>query len=137
VVFPRAIAHAYEGFLAVVRDELESPLHPRTIEELKRHFEQVRATPNASLRLTDERLMRAAEAFERPRFYTLYRRWLKEGDQVLETVSSTVHRGGSRHHPDADIRCRGAPALLRRPRIRAHLDRTAAWSVLWRRHTAP
>ncbi len=90
LVFPRAIARAYEGFLTVVRDELESPLHPRTIEELKRYFEHVRGTRNATLRLSDERVIRAAEAFERPRFYSLYRRWLKEGEQALESVSSAL-----------------------------------------------
>ena len=79
-----------EGFLTVVRDELESPLHPRTIEELKRYFEHVRGTRNATLRLSDERVIRAAEAFERPRFYSLYRRWLKEGEQALESVSSAL-----------------------------------------------
>ena len=90
LVFPRAIAHAYEGFLTVVRDELESPLHPRTIDELTWYFEQVRGTPNPSLRPTDERFMRAAEAFERPRFYPLYRRWLKEGERALQSVSSPL-----------------------------------------------
>ena len=90
LVFPRAIAHAYEGFLTVVRDELDSPLHPRTIEDLTRYFEQVRGTPNPSLRPTDERFLRAAAAFERPRFYALYRRWLKDGDQALDRVSSTL-----------------------------------------------
>ena len=53
----------------VVRDELESPLHHRTVEELQWYFEQLRAIPNARVRPTDERFMRAADAFERPRFY--------------------------------------------------------------------
>lgn len=35
LVFPRATAHAYAGLQTVVRDELESPLHPHTVEELK------------------------------------------------------------------------------------------------------
>ena len=90
LVFPRAIAHTYAGLQAVVHDELETPLHPHTVEELKWYFEQLRALPNPSLRPIDERFMRAADAFERPRFYALYRRWLKEGDHALESVSSRV-----------------------------------------------
>ena len=34
--------------------------------------------------------MRASEAFERPRFYRLYRQWIKEGDGALDGVSSTL-----------------------------------------------
>ena len=90
LVLPRSIAHAYAGLQTVVRDELESPLHARTVEELKWYFEQLRATPNARLRPADERFEKAADAFERPRFYCLYRQWLKEGDGALDSVSSTV-----------------------------------------------
>jgi hypothetical protein len=39
---------------------------------------------------TDERFLRASEAFGRPRFYRLYRQWLKEGDGALDGVSSTL-----------------------------------------------
>jgi hypothetical protein len=90
VVFPLSIAHAYAGLQTVVRDELESPLHPRTVEDLKWYFGQLRAMPNVRIRPTDERFQRAADAFERPRFYRLFRLWLKQGDSALEAVSSTV-----------------------------------------------
>ena len=90
LVFPSAIAHAYPGLQSVVHDELESPLHARTVEELTWYFGQLRAMPNARVRPTDERFRRAAEAFERPRFHRLFRRWLKEGDCALEDVSSAV-----------------------------------------------
>jgi hypothetical protein len=90
LVFPRAIAHAYAGFQTVIHDELESPLHAHTVEELKWYFEQLRTTPNPRFRPSDERFVRAADAFERPRFYPLYRRWLKEGDGALEEVSSML-----------------------------------------------
>jgi hypothetical protein len=90
MVFPRPIAHAYAVLQAVVHDELETPLHPQTIEELKWYFGQLRAAPNARIRLTDERSERASEAFERPRFYRLYRQWLKDGDRALDDVSSTL-----------------------------------------------
>ena len=90
LVFPRAIAHAYAGFQTVMHDECESPLHPRTLEELKWYFGQVRAMPNPDVRPSGERFLRAAEAFERPRFYPVYRRWLKEGDNALDGLSSTL-----------------------------------------------
>jgi hypothetical protein len=90
LVFPDGIAHAYAGLQAVVRDELESPLLAHTVEELKWYFGQLRATPNVRIRPADERFERASEAFERPRFYRLYRQWLKEGDSALDAVSSTL-----------------------------------------------
>ncbi len=90
LVLPRPIAHAYAGFQAVIRDELESPLHPKNVEELAWYFEQLRMLPTNHVRPTDDRFVRAAEAFERPRFYPLYRQWLKDGDRALSEVSSTA-----------------------------------------------
>ena len=90
LVFPRVIAHAYAGLQTVVRDELESPLHPKTVEELRWYFEQLRAMRKRRVRPMNERLEHAAEAFERPRFYPLYRQWLKDGDRAFDDISSTV-----------------------------------------------
>jgi hypothetical protein len=90
LVFPRSLAHVYGAFNAVVREELESPLHPRTVEELKWYFGQLRAVPNARTRPPGERFERAAESFERPRFYLLYRHWLKKGDSALDGAFSSV-----------------------------------------------
>ena len=91
LVFPRQLAHAYEAFQAVVREEWESPLHARTVEELKWYFEQRRTTPRAHLTPgADERLDSAAQAFERPRFHALYRRWLREGDRAFDGASSPL-----------------------------------------------
>jgi hypothetical protein len=39
---------------------------------------------------SDERLEDAAQAFEKPRFYRLYRRWLRDGDHALFDVTSAV-----------------------------------------------
>lgn len=90
LAIPRAIADVHAGIQSVIREEFESPLHAHTVDELRWYFEQLRAAPNPSIRPRDERFMRAAEAFERPRFYALFRRWLRDGDGVLEGVSSTV-----------------------------------------------
>jgi hypothetical protein len=80
LVFPHQIAHAHASLHAVVYDELKSQLHPHTVEELKWYFGQLRATPRVRTNHTDERFERASEAFERPRYYRLYRQWLKDGD---------------------------------------------------------
>jgi hypothetical protein len=91
LVFPRSLAHAYGAFQAVVREEFESPLHAHTVGELKWYFEQLRTLPTDRLRWpADERLERASEAFERPRFYRLYQHWLRDGDGALDGVSSSV-----------------------------------------------
>jgi hypothetical protein len=88
LVFPRAIAHAYGGLQTVIHDEFESPLQPHTVEELMWYFEQRRTMPSTGLGRADERFVRAADAFERPRFYPIYRQWLKVGDRALDDVSS-------------------------------------------------
>jgi hypothetical protein len=91
LVFLQQLAHVYGAYQAVVREECESPLHPQTVEELKWYFEQLRTTSSARVRPgSDERLDRGAQPFERPRFYRLYRRWLRDGDQALADVSSAV-----------------------------------------------
>lgn len=90
LVLPQTMAEAYTGLQAVIHDEWESPLHPRTVEELRWYFEQRRAAPNPSVLLSDDRSLRATDAFARPRFLTLYERWLKHGDRALEDASSTV-----------------------------------------------
>ncbi len=90
VVFPRSLADAYAGLQAVVHDELESPLHPRTLEELKWYFAELKASPKARVRPGDERFRCAANGFDTPRFRRLYERWLKDGDNVLDGLSSAV-----------------------------------------------
>ena len=91
LVFPRQFPDAYEAYQAVVREEWETPLHPRTVEELSWYFEQRRALPSGRVRPgLDERLDRAAQAFDRPRFYRLYRCWLKGNDPALADLTSTA-----------------------------------------------
>ena len=90
VVLPRALADAYEGVQAVVRDEFESPLYPHTVDELKWYFEQRRRIGSTQFHPSDERFIRAADAFDAPRFDSLYQRWVRDGDSALEDVSSTA-----------------------------------------------
>ena len=90
VAVPRDLAGTYDGIQSVVREEFESPLQARTIDDLRWYFERLRASRNGSVRPVDERSLQAAEAFERPRFYALYRQWLKDGDRALDRLSSTA-----------------------------------------------
>jgi hypothetical protein len=78
------------GLQTVIHDEFESPLHLHTVEELTWYFEQRRALPDAGLGRAHERFVRAADVFERPRFYPVYRQWLKTGDRAFEDVSSAA-----------------------------------------------
>src|SRR6185295_17413429 len=42
LAFPRALVGTYETLQRVVREEWETPLHPRTVDELRWYFEQRR-----------------------------------------------------------------------------------------------
>jgi hypothetical protein len=71
-----------------MREELETPLQPATIRELKRSFDRRRAAGDRGLRGVSEGLPDAgAHPFAGPRFAHLYRRWLKHGDGAIEAVS--------------------------------------------------
>jgi hypothetical protein len=91
LVFPRPLDRVYAAYQTVIREELETPLHRATISELKWYFERRRTAPNSQPDgLTRAFLERAAQVFGTPRFTLLYRRWLKQGDEAFEAVSSPV-----------------------------------------------
>lgn len=89
LVFPRPIDRAYEAYQTVIREELQTPLDPATIRELKWYFEHRRAALNERPgTVTQAFLDKGAQVFGGPRFRLMYRRWLKHGDAAFETVSS-------------------------------------------------
>lgn len=90
LVFPRPIDRAYDAYATVIREELETPLQPATIRDLKRFFERRRAAGDRGLRSVTEALDTAGHAFAGPRFVHLYRRWLKHGDAAFGAVSSAA-----------------------------------------------
>ena len=91
LVFPRPLDRVYGAYQTVIREELETPLHPATISELKWYFEHRQKTiGNPVHPMTQGFLDRAAQVFGTPRFTLLYRRWLKQGDTAFEAVSSPV-----------------------------------------------
>lgn len=91
LVLPPHVAMVKASFEAAVRDELASPLSPRSFEELRWYFEQRRRlTPGEN----DEadRFRRLARAFAGTRWRLLYRRWLTDGDSVLNVATSAAFR---------------------------------------------
>lgn len=91
LVFPRPLDRFYDGHQKVVRQELETPLHPATIRELKWYFEHRRTpTDQRPDPLTQGFLDKASQLFGGPRFTVLHRRWLKHGDVAFEAISSPV-----------------------------------------------
>ncbi len=90
LVFPQPLDRVYAAYQQVVREELDTPLHPATVSELKWYFEHREAARNAVDTQTQAFLDRGAEVFSTPRFTLLYRRWKKHGDAVFEAVSSPV-----------------------------------------------
>ena len=91
VLFPEQMATAIAAFEEMARYELTATLRPEMLTELKRYFDQRRRTPNPRARtFEDEEFWHLQAAFDTSRFRQLYRRWLRDGDTVLEALSSTA-----------------------------------------------
>ncbi len=75
-------------YLKVANTELSQALSPRLIDVLRTYFGQRRITPTADARPRSADFDRARRAFRGERFEVLYRRWLTEGEAVLEGASS-------------------------------------------------
>ena len=89
LVFPRPLDRFYDAYQQVIRDELESPLHPATVNELRWYFEHRRKAAEGPFHPQDKGLLDvAAKGFSAPRFALLYRRWLQHGDVVFDGISS-------------------------------------------------
>jgi len=91
LVFPRPLDRLYATYQTVIHEELETPLHAATINELRWYFtHRQTAIRDQTNELTRSLLDRAASVFGAPRFTLLYRRWQKHGDAAFEGVSSPV-----------------------------------------------
>lgn len=91
LVFPRPLDNVYDAYQAVIRDELESPIHPGIVHELRKYFEGRRRAAHTP---AYERISRTSNAGPRflqtPRFDALYGRWLRQGDAVFEGPLSSI-----------------------------------------------
>lgn len=91
LVFPRPLDRFYDNYQTVIREELESPLHPVTINELKWYFDNRRKASQGPVHPETQGFLDVGvKVFGSPRFTSLYRRWLKHGDAVFEGLSSPV-----------------------------------------------
>lgn len=86
LLIPCHLADATPNFEAAFREHLAWPLNPTAFEELRWLFE----TRRVGGRGNDERFSRALSAFKSPRFQTLYRLWVEQGDAVLDATLSPV-----------------------------------------------
>jgi hypothetical protein len=91
IVFPRPLDRVYNPYQTVIREELESPLQPATIGELKWYFEHRDKATREPMHPQDQRFLDVgARVFGTPRLAELYQRWLKRGDAVFEGRSSPI-----------------------------------------------
>jgi hypothetical protein len=78
-------------FETIARTELTQRFAPTTIDELNWYFRQCRDMPNLRARSRiDERFWQAQKAFSTPHCRVLYQRWLIDGDDAFDSVSSTA-----------------------------------------------
>lgn len=77
-----------KSYLKVANTELSQVLSPKYVDVLRAYFEQRRAALTVDARPQSADYDRARRAFRAERFDVLYRRWLTEGDAVLEAASS-------------------------------------------------
>lgn len=91
IVLPRRFGHAHDAYQTAVHEELESPLSPATIPDIKRHFECRRIILHGPCDPQSERVFKAGhKTFGTPRFDDLYHRWIKHGDEVFSSPSSAT-----------------------------------------------
>lgn len=76
-------------FHILFREELAEPLSPRTLDDLRWHFEQLRGgagprTPREENRFQDGQV----QLLVNPRFRVLHQRWLSDGESAFDVASS-------------------------------------------------
>jgi hypothetical protein len=75
---------------AACREELATPLRLATVEELRWYFPLRRQLAQNPEAYRDPRFARAHQAFVAPRFRSLYRAWLAQGEGVLGGAMSPI-----------------------------------------------
>lgn len=91
IVLPRRFGHAHDGYQRAVHEELEAPLPPALITELKRYFEARKNLLHPSFDAHADAAFKAGvKTFSAPRFDDLYRRWMEHGDEAFDSASTTA-----------------------------------------------
>jgi hypothetical protein len=102
LLVPRQFAVGIPAFEAAARSELAAPVEAETLSRLRWHFDQRRATPDPRrLSFEDPDFWQDQHAFGAARFQQAYRRWLTDGDSVLDALGSpatseALERGAGR-----------------------------------------
>ena len=86
LLVPRHLAGAVPCHQEAFMEHLTQPLPGEIVDELRWYFAACR---DGGVDL-DDRYYRAQTAFAGPRFRALYRRWLMDGERVLDAVMSAV-----------------------------------------------
>ena len=86
LLVPRHLTDAAALHQEAFTEHLTRPLPDEVVDELRWYFAACR---DGGVDL-DDRYYRAQSAFAAPRFRALYRRWLMDGDRVLDAVLSPV-----------------------------------------------
>ena len=88
IVVPSWPVDLDKTYLKVAHTELSQVLSPKHVDVLRTYFHERRAPRTADARPRSADFDRARRAFRGERFEVLYRRWLTEGDSVLEAAAS-------------------------------------------------
>jgi hypothetical protein len=86
LLVPRHLAGAASLHRTAFAEQLATPLPEDVVDEMRWYFHACR-DGGAEL---DERYYRAQTAFAGPRYRALYKRWLMDGERVLDAVMSPV-----------------------------------------------
>lgn len=86
LLIPHHLSEATRLYEAAFHEQLAMPLRPTTRDELHWYFEARRAGGHGH----DDRFLRAARAFDAPRFRALYRAWLETGDAIVNATVSPM-----------------------------------------------
>lgn len=90
IVLPRRFGHAHDDYQRAVHEELESPLPPTVIADLKRYFECRKNIYTTGDPQADDIFRPGLKRFSTPRFDDLYRRWIKHGEEAFSSPSSAA-----------------------------------------------
>jgi len=96
VVFPQSLQRAKTDYEYAVHEELENPLSPAALNELRWYFFHRRREDFATMGdLLRERFTRCARTFAGPRFARLYQQWRADENADLGQVPASVAEAGA------------------------------------------
>ena len=101
-MFPRPLDRVYDAYQTVIREELETPLHPATISELKWYFEHRRQAADGPVHpQTQGFLDVGAKVFGTPAFHGAVSALAEARRRRVRGALVTRDRRGSDHRTQA------------------------------------